>query len=190
MWISNSWLSLFFLIPCVRPSVWITSGDSLQCFVVPLQSWGTSFNFSIWYVELSGIDKEGAVKPAIDWYKQVTEATSNTFCPLSYLIVMYLFLFLLVPKFSLGFYSICFVSKLLFPGISVYDIFKYDVLWNRPTRSVLHRIQKATLKSVDIKSIQPIFIPFWSQRTQMSVQQPPSRNMQWKRWKFCYLYFN
>nr|4PQQ_A Chain A, Muskelin [Mus musculus] len=35
--------------------------------IVPLLSWGPSFNFSIWYVELSGIDDPDIVQPCLNW---------------------------------------------------------------------------------------------------------------------------
>lgn len=38
---------------------------------VPLLSWGPSFNFSIWYVELSGIDDPDVVQPCLNWYSKV-----------------------------------------------------------------------------------------------------------------------
>lgn len=38
---------------------------------VPLLSWGPSFNFSIWYVELNGIDDPDVVQPCLNWYSKV-----------------------------------------------------------------------------------------------------------------------
>ncbi|KAL4827363.1 hypothetical protein H8958_021814 [Nasalis larvatus] len=38
--------------------------------IVPLLSWGPSFNFSIWYVELSGIDDPDVVQPCLNWYSK------------------------------------------------------------------------------------------------------------------------
>ncbi|XP_026673442.1 muskelin isoform X4 [Ceratina calcarata] len=35
--------------------------------IVPLQSWGPSFNFSIWHVRLTGTDDAKIVKPSIEW---------------------------------------------------------------------------------------------------------------------------
>lgn len=35
--------------------------------IVPLQSWGPSFNFSIWHVRLTGTDDVKIVKPSIEW---------------------------------------------------------------------------------------------------------------------------
>ena len=37
-----------------------------------LQSWGPSFNFSIWYVALAGDDSDDTVKPAIAWHEEVS----------------------------------------------------------------------------------------------------------------------
>ena len=34
--------------------------------ILPLQSWGPSFNFSIWHVRLTGIDNPSQVKSSID----------------------------------------------------------------------------------------------------------------------------
>ncbi|CAD1479858.1 unnamed protein product, partial [Heterotrigona itama] len=36
--------------------------------IVPLQSWGPSFNFSIWHVRLTGTDDFKVVKPSIEWF--------------------------------------------------------------------------------------------------------------------------
>lgn len=40
--------------------------------IVPLESWGPSFNFSIWYVELKGSSDWSVVKPALDWLNLVS----------------------------------------------------------------------------------------------------------------------
>ncbi|XP_048465952.1 muskelin [Rhincodon typus] len=39
--------------------------------IVPLMSWGPSFNFSIWYVELHGIDEPDIVQPCLNWYSKM-----------------------------------------------------------------------------------------------------------------------
>lgn len=39
--------------------------------IVPLQSWGPSFNFSIWHVQLTGTDDVNIVKPSIEWFNAV-----------------------------------------------------------------------------------------------------------------------
>uniref|UniRef100_A0A8V5GVD8 Uncharacterized protein n=1 Tax=Melopsittacus undulatus TaxID=13146 RepID=A0A8V5GVD8_MELUD len=36
--------------------------------IVPLLSWGPSFNFSIWYAELNGIDDPDVVQSCLNWY--------------------------------------------------------------------------------------------------------------------------
>ena len=41
-------------------------------FLVPIQSWGPSFNFSIWYVELQGMDDTETVGPCMNWYNTVS----------------------------------------------------------------------------------------------------------------------
>ncbi len=43
-------------------------------FSVPIQSHGPSFNFSIWYVELSGTDDPDTVKHCMNWYNQVSDS--------------------------------------------------------------------------------------------------------------------
>ena len=39
--------------------------------IVPLQSWGSSYNFSIWFVELKGSDSLDEVKKAVQWFDKV-----------------------------------------------------------------------------------------------------------------------
>ena len=39
--------------------------------IVPIQSWGPSFNFSIWFVALNGVDDEEVVRPALEWHREV-----------------------------------------------------------------------------------------------------------------------
>ena len=39
---------------------------------VPIQAWGPSFNFSIWYVELYGVDDWHKVKACMNWYNTVS----------------------------------------------------------------------------------------------------------------------
>lgn len=36
--------------------------------ILPLQSWGPSFNFSIWHVRLTGIDDYKIARPSIEWF--------------------------------------------------------------------------------------------------------------------------
>lgn len=45
--------------------------------VLPLQSWGPSFNFSIWHVRLTGIDDPLIVKPSIEWVNSVIRKDIN-----------------------------------------------------------------------------------------------------------------
>jgi Muskelin N-terminus. len=44
---------------------------------MPLQSWGPSFNFSIWFVELIGVDNWDIVKPCMDWFNVVSKTKFN-----------------------------------------------------------------------------------------------------------------
>lgn len=39
--------------------------------VLPVLSWGSSFNFSIWHVKLVGIDEPEIVKPCLEWVNMV-----------------------------------------------------------------------------------------------------------------------
>lgn len=39
--------------------------------IVPIQSWGSSFNFTIWYVELTGNTQLNDVNAAIGWLSKV-----------------------------------------------------------------------------------------------------------------------
>ena len=45
---------------------------SFQLFSVPIMSWGPSFNFSIWFVELSGVDDPEIVQPSLTWFNTVS----------------------------------------------------------------------------------------------------------------------
>ncbi len=36
--------------------------------IVPLQSWGPNFYFSVWFVELYGVSDHTAVEPCLNWY--------------------------------------------------------------------------------------------------------------------------
>ncbi|XP_061418708.1 muskelin isoform X2 [Lethenteron reissneri] len=38
--------------------------------IVPILSWGPSFNFSIWYVEMHGVDSPDVVLPCLHWYSK------------------------------------------------------------------------------------------------------------------------
>lgn len=46
--------------------------SGLPCATVPLMSWGPSFNFSIWYIELHGIEDPDVVQPCLNWYSKVS----------------------------------------------------------------------------------------------------------------------
>ena len=48
--------------------------------IVPVQSWGPSFNFSIWYIELVGTQDWDAVKPCIQWYNAYREREAIRLC--------------------------------------------------------------------------------------------------------------
>ncbi|XP_039276619.1 muskelin [Nilaparvata lugens] len=48
--------------------------------ILPLQSWGSSFNFSIWFVKLSGIDSWDIVKPSLDWFLEFQKREAVRLC--------------------------------------------------------------------------------------------------------------
>ncbi|XP_067684074.1 muskelin-like isoform X1 [Haliotis asinina] len=48
--------------------------------IVPIQAWGPSFNFSIWYVELFGRDDWDSVKPCMNWYNTYREREAIRLC--------------------------------------------------------------------------------------------------------------
>ncbi|XP_074644616.1 muskelin-like isoform X2 [Tubulanus polymorphus] len=48
--------------------------------IVPIQSWGPSFNFSIWYVQLNGICDSSVVKPCMNWYNTFREREAIRLC--------------------------------------------------------------------------------------------------------------
>ncbi|KAG9345727.1 hypothetical protein JZ751_008871 [Albula glossodonta] len=48
--------------------------------IVPLMSWGPSFNFSIWYIELHGIDEPDVVQPCLNWYSKYREQEAIRLC--------------------------------------------------------------------------------------------------------------
>ncbi|KAK7873640.1 hypothetical protein R5R35_009328 [Gryllus longicercus] len=48
--------------------------------IMPLQSWGPSFNFSIWFVELTGLDDWTIVKPCLDWFNTYREQEVVRLC--------------------------------------------------------------------------------------------------------------
>ncbi|KAK6643717.1 hypothetical protein RUM43_005227 [Polyplax serrata] len=48
--------------------------------IVPLQCWGPSFNFSIWFVELRGIDDWSVVRPCLEWFNVQQEQEVIRLC--------------------------------------------------------------------------------------------------------------
>ena len=48
--------------------------------VVPIQSWGPSFNFSIWHIALWGDDNPEVVKTALDWHDRFKEEETIRLC--------------------------------------------------------------------------------------------------------------
>ncbi|KAK7582298.1 hypothetical protein V9T40_013743 [Parthenolecanium corni] len=48
--------------------------------IVPLQSWGSSFNFSIWFVELRGTDDNVIIEKAVDWFHSYREKEVIRLC--------------------------------------------------------------------------------------------------------------
>ncbi|KAJ3612188.1 hypothetical protein NHX12_020464 [Muraenolepis orangiensis] len=48
--------------------------------IVPLMSWGPSFNFSIWYIELHGMEDPDVVLPCLNWYSKYREQEAIRLC--------------------------------------------------------------------------------------------------------------
>ena len=48
--------------------------------VIPLQSWGPSFNFSIWFVALFGDDNAELTQKCIKWHKEYKEKETIRLC--------------------------------------------------------------------------------------------------------------
>ncbi|ELU02476.1 hypothetical protein CAPTEDRAFT_169790 [Capitella teleta] len=48
--------------------------------IVPIQSWGPNFNFSIWFVELHGVEDSEKVKPCMNWYSTYREREAIRLC--------------------------------------------------------------------------------------------------------------
>lgn len=48
--------------------------------IMPVQAWGPSFNFSIWFVELQGIDDWQFVKTCMNWYNTYREREAIRLC--------------------------------------------------------------------------------------------------------------
>ena len=48
--------------------------------IVPVATWGTSFNFSIWYITLSGIDDQNFVQPCVNHFTLAREEKAIRLC--------------------------------------------------------------------------------------------------------------
>ncbi|XP_064105784.1 muskelin-like isoform X1 [Macrobrachium nipponense] len=48
--------------------------------IVPLQSWGSTFNFSIWHVSLGGCDDRAVVQKCMNWYTTYREREAIRLC--------------------------------------------------------------------------------------------------------------
>ncbi|XP_052287065.1 muskelin-like isoform X2 [Dreissena polymorpha] len=48
--------------------------------IVPLQTWGSSFNFSIWHVQLNGVDEWEVVQPCMNWFNTYREKETIRLC--------------------------------------------------------------------------------------------------------------
>ncbi|KAL4226060.1 Muskelin 1 [Mactra antiquata] len=48
--------------------------------IVPIQTWGPSFNFSIWHVQLHGVDDSDVVRPCMNWYTNYREKEAIRLC--------------------------------------------------------------------------------------------------------------
>ncbi|KAG1683384.1 Muskelin [Nymphon striatum] len=48
--------------------------------IVPIQSWGPSFNFSIWHIELEGNNDWSVVRPYLNWYSSYREKEAIRLC--------------------------------------------------------------------------------------------------------------
>ena len=46
----------------------------IVCTAVPIMSHGPSFNFSIWFVELQGVNDPEVVEPSLAWFNTVSAA--------------------------------------------------------------------------------------------------------------------
>lgn len=58
-------------------------GNNFPCRyikIVPIQAWGPSFNFSIWYVEMHGQDDWQIVSSCMDWYNTYREREAIRLC--------------------------------------------------------------------------------------------------------------
>ncbi|XP_014670808.1 PREDICTED: muskelin-like [Priapulus caudatus] len=48
--------------------------------IMPILSWGPNFNFSIWYIELQGVDEGVIVQPCMNWYNTYRERAAIRLC--------------------------------------------------------------------------------------------------------------
>ncbi|KAL3852859.1 hypothetical protein ACJMK2_016468 [Sinanodonta woodiana] len=48
--------------------------------IVPIQAWGPNFNFSIWFVQLRGINDWDVVKPCLNWFNTYREKEAIRLC--------------------------------------------------------------------------------------------------------------
>ncbi|XP_050461630.1 muskelin isoform X2 [Cataglyphis hispanica] len=61
-------------------------GNGGNCFpiryikVLPLQSWGPSFNFSIWHIRLTGINEFKIVRPCLEWFNMYRQKEIIRLC--------------------------------------------------------------------------------------------------------------
>lgn len=75
----GGWLSAFPFDKLYAKSFCLWMHLSLFFLSVPLMSWGPSFNFSIWYIELHGIEDPDVVQPCLNWYSKVSRDLLNVF---------------------------------------------------------------------------------------------------------------
>ena len=40
-------------------------------------SWGATFNFSIWYIELRGVKDDDVLQPCLKWYRNVCSSVGE-----------------------------------------------------------------------------------------------------------------
>ena len=48
--------------------------------IVPIESWGPSFNFSIWHVSMRGVDDYETIRPCLKWYNDFREQEVIRLC--------------------------------------------------------------------------------------------------------------
>ncbi|XP_071748864.1 muskelin isoform X2 [Lepeophtheirus salmonis] len=70
-------------IPESFPLRYTVNQHSYPCLfikIVPIQSWGPIFNFSIWHISLMGITKPEIIQPSILWQEQFREKEAIRLC--------------------------------------------------------------------------------------------------------------